>query len=102
MVRAYGSLKPGGGLARGVSGIQRGNAFRVHNYFMAQIILCSKIGNKFETNYIFFFSLQQHSNGATSRSTSCQRHCIYAPCHSENATEAGSNECTIVQIAWLR
>ena len=93
MVRAYGSLKPGGGLARGVSGIQHGNAFRV------QKILCSKI---VETHYIFFFSLQQHSNGAASRPTSCQGHCIYAPCHSENATEAGSNEHTIVQIAWPR
>ena len=67
--------------------------------FRVQKILCSKI---VETHYIFFFSLQQHSNGAASRSTSCQGHCIYAPCHSENATEAGSNEHTIVQIAWPR
>ena len=53
MVRAYGSLKLGEGIAREVSGIQRGNAFRVHNYFMAQTTLCSKIDNKFETNFIF-------------------------------------------------
>ena len=51
---------------------------------------------------LFLFSLSklQYWKSETSRSTPCQRCCIYESCHSAKAIENGPNEKPFVQITW--